>query len=38
MWVELNVRPQLHNQQRPAQVRRVVARTAFSALESSDSE
>jgi hypothetical protein len=38
MWVELNVRPQLHNQQRPAQVRRVVARGGFSALESSESE
>ena len=32
MWVEL------HNQQRPAQVRRVVMRGRFSALDSSDSE
>lgn len=38
MWVELNVRPALHNQQRPAQVRRVVAPRGFSALDDSDSE
>jgi len=39
MWVELNARPVLHNQQRPAQVRRVIPRNAFGALEeSSDSE
>jgi hypothetical protein len=38
MWVELNVRPALHNQQRPAQVRRVVSRGGFSALDDSDSE
>jgi uncharacterized protein YcgL (UPF0745 family) len=37
MWVELNAAPRLHNQQRPAQIRRVVARGRFSALDS-DSE
>jgi hypothetical protein len=38
MWVELNARPVLHNQQRPAQVRRVVPRNRFGALDNSDSE
>ena len=38
MWVELNAQPRLHNQQRSAQIRRVVARGRFSALDNSDSE
>jgi len=38
MWVELNIQPRLHNQQRPAQVRRVIPRNRFGALDSSDSE
>lgn len=37
MWVELNAAPRLHNTQRSAQIRRVISRNAFSALDS-DSE
>jgi len=38
LWVELNAQPRLHNQQRPAQVRRIVPRGRFAALGDSDSE
>lgn len=38
IWAELNSQPRLHNQQRPAQVRRVIPRNRFGALDNSDSE
>jgi hypothetical protein len=38
IWAELNSQPRLHNQQRPAQVRRVIPRNRFGTLDNSDSE